>query len=589
MIRTGTITRRMDRAFYGLDQEFQSLYDRMDFEKKIEELKGAGGRSNRPGILAGLFEMFEACGIEYEKGGGDDYYEELVHRVKLPSFSDIEDRMLYAVYEKYGDYPSPEEYMNRIVQRLSFPEDHWEQDTLRVRILKQFIKYGDCLDGMKDRNGKKLVGGKNTIKNYIKRKLGRNPKEAEWWELADEGVFLEFESELRKVREEAARLGPEAKKEKKKAREQIKALGKLNGKYGLLKLADDLAAGKFRTEGGTKRYLYWFAMVYGMTYHTGIDHEAGEDQRDIEKNLFQDYYTNNLIRFISDVYKGRLCEYEADPSGQGINYKNFAEVIYLYFIAGDDRPEEKLRRSAEMINRVCSKEDDCRKETEISQGTLYFRSFFGRNPEQELLLCEDVFHLSETEFERFIRENYNCSTYIEEEQEEGVTGRKVGELQIETEQNTAFAVYQSVLQDLQDLEIPLKSCNYGLWFTDLSAFRGRRESGNLAGWTGEEDEKKLEEFWELLAGANRFLEDTLEENASTRKVTRTSLIVAYYYYYNALHENDGRGKWRSFGELFGNFKRGIDEKLEQAYYQPLSGKNLFDVLVVFSSYAYLNL
>ena len=60
MIRTGTITRRMDRAFYGLDQEFQSLYDRMDFEKKIEELKGAGGRSNRPGILAGLFEMFEA-------------------------------------------------------------------------------------------------------------------------------------------------------------------------------------------------------------------------------------------------------------------------------------------------------------------------------------------------------------------------------------------------------------------------------------------------------------------------------------------------------------------------------------------------
>lgn len=588
MIETGTITRRMDLAFQGLDREFQSLYDRMDFEKKIEDLKRARGRSNRSGILAGLFEMFEACGIQYEKGGSDDYYEELVRSAKLPSFSEIEDRMLHAVYEKYQEYPSPEEYMNRIVERLSFPEDHWEQDTLRVKILKQFIKYGNCLEGMTDRNGKKVVGGKNTIKNYIKRKLGRSPKGTEWWDLAEEGMFLEYESELGKARKEAARLGPEAEKEKKKAREQVKALGRLNGKFGLLKLADDLAAGKFRTEGGTKRCLYWFAMVYGMTYNTGTDHEAVDDQRDIEKNLFQDYYTNNLIRFISDVYKGRLCEYEADPSGQGINYKNFAEVIYLYFIASDNSPEEKLRKSAEMINRVCDKEADQRKHPEVSQGTVYFRGFFGRNPEQERLLCEEVFHLSEAGFEQFIQENYNCSTYIEEERGEGTAGRKVGELQIETEQHTAFAVYQSILQDLQELGIPLESCNYGLWFTDLSVFKRKRYE-NLPGWADRADEKKLEEFLELLAGADRFLECAAAGEASTRKVTRTSLIGAYYYYYNALHESDGRGKWKNFGELFGNFKRGIDEKLERAYYQPLSGKNLFDVLVVFSSYAYLNL
>lgn len=67
------------------------------------------------------------------------------------------------------------------------------------------------------------------------------------------------------------------------------------------------------------------------------------------------------------------------------------------------------------------------------------------------------------------------------------------------------------------------------------------------------------------------------------------MIVAYYYYYNALHEDDGNDKWKNFEEVFNNFKKDIDSKLEAAYYQPLSGKNIFDVLVVFSSYAYLNI
>jgi len=77
--------------------------------------------------------------------------------------------------------------------------------------------------------------------------------------------------------------------------------------------------------------------------------------------------------------------------------------------------------------------------------------------------------------------------------------------------------------------------------------------------------------------------------SSPKEVTRTSIIVAFYYYYNALHERDGKVRWKNFEELFTNFKRDIDNYLINANYQPLSGKNIFDVLVAFSSYTYLNI
>lgn len=53
--------------------------------------------------------------------------------------------MLLALFAVYKEYPLPEDYMKRIVDRLCGAEDGWENDTLRLRILKQFIKYGNYL------------------------------------------------------------------------------------------------------------------------------------------------------------------------------------------------------------------------------------------------------------------------------------------------------------------------------------------------------------------------------------------------------------------------------------------------------------
>lgn len=577
----GTITRRMDSVLNGLQNEFRALCDIKDFKSKLDALKKTGAKSDRPSKLRKLFDMFDMCGIEYERGKNNAYYENLIYSSNFPTFSEIEDRMLLALYSKYEKYPSPEDYMKRIVDRLCDTEDGWQNDTLRVRILKQFIKYGNYLADAG-------FSGKKTICDFVKAKIGKKPSDQDILIYLDDEVFSGLETATK----------PQKKPE---------------GKFGLLKTADDLAIGKFRAEGATKKSLYLFAMVYGMTYYSvGINSSKILDSKtDIETNLFRDYYTNNLMRFISKRYRGKLCEYELDPSGQGINYKNFAEMIYLYYISKDCTPQDKIRLSGEMIKRV----QECQfKQGRVNAndvgGTVFYRDIF-RNENAENLFSEDILSMDEDEFEKFICENYDCDTFAGSyETKKGIVDSKIGVLQLETEQNSAFREYQSIINDLTDLGIALENCNYGLWFTDVAAFK-KKGYENICSRRIDIDRNRFEEFMDLLFGINSFMGYTADEDISTQNenqewtepskmktkalyvssanaVTRTSIIVAYYYY-NALHEYDGNDKWKNFEEVFNNFKKDIDSKLEAAYYQPLSGKNIFDVLVVFSSYAYLNI
>lgn len=575
----GTITRRMDSVLCGLEQKFKTMYTVTDFERKIAALRAAGNRSNRPSILAALYAMFDCCGIAYEKDRDCVYYTGLVKCSPLPDFSQVEERMIEALYSEYRNYPSPEEYMTRIVNKLASKEDGWAADPLRLRILKQFIKYGNYLADAE-------YGGRGLIQEYVKSKIGRKPTEQDVPAEVDDKVFDGLE-------------------------QAAKAQKRPDGKYGLLKLADDLAGGKFRAGGATKRGLYLLAMVYGMTYYSGAEGEKIDFESDIETNLFRDYYANNLMRFLSDAYKGKLCEFELDPSGQGINYKNFAEMIYLYYISKDYPPADKIRLASQMIKRVqqSRRGHENPSLSQKIQRTHYMKGRFFRDPARAEWFSEDILRKTETEFEQFICENYDCNTMKQGTESE--KAHRVGMMQLEEEQNTAFENYQKVIQDLNDLGVPLENCNYGLWFTDVAAFK-KKGYRNICDRMPEINRKKFEEFIELLLGINNFLGYTAQEEVSSRsveqewlkpsniktralyvsnaaEVTRTSLIVAYYYYYNALHEDDGGNRGKSFEEWFNHFKEEIDVLLTNSYYQPLSGKNIFDVLVAFSSYAYVNI
>lgn len=548
-----TITRRLENVLSRLDETFQCACTKVDFDMKLDALRAArraGNRSSRSSILSGLFVMLNSCGIPYEKGREDAYYEALVKGAKLPTFSDVEQSMIRSLYECYEQYPGPEEYIARLVRSLADPRNQNEEDPVRLRILKQFVLVGDSLSGAG-------YGGRLSVRKYVQEKLGTVPTAEETAAHLDDGVFDVLETCAKPQRR------PE-------------------GKYGLLKLCDDLATGKFRVEGATKEGLYLFAMAFGMTYSL----DETDAITDIERSLFRDYYTNNLMRFITDAYWGKSCEYETDPSGQGINYKNYAEMVYLYYLSQDMTPQEKLRRSSDMIQRIRASQFDPQSPRLTPEGEGRTELF------RERFITEEVLTLPEGAFESFLCQHYHCNTYSGESFKNRYgqqIDRPVGVFQMESEQNSALGEYRAILEQIEDEGVELAECNYGLWFTDIQELQDKARQA-----VGGDEGKKLERFARLLASADSLLVNAIGwagdlSGEGPKSVTRSTLIAAYYYYYNARHENDGGDRWKSFAELFRSFKRGVDPYLVEAYYQTLDGRNLFDVLVAFSSYAYLNL
>lgn len=526
-----TITKKLETVLDGLDISLQNMYTREDAERILGRLLVAGNKSNRPSILKSLFTLLDSLGVSYERGRENEYYEKLVKDADFPEFSQIEEKFLYVLYRIYDQYLSPADYMLRIVNKLSV--DDWNSDTLRLRILKQFIKYGNYLVDAG-------YGGRKYIHDVIKGVLGAK-------KITEVDVLNNLGDEIFGALDDASK--PQKKPE---------------GKYGLLKLADDLATGKFRTGGATKKGLYLFAFVYGMTYYSGQEEFSSYDT-DIELNLFSDYYANNLMRYVSEAYQNNLCEYELDPVGQGINYKNFAEMIYIYYLSRDYSPQEKIKLSGEMIDRVVLSglEGESLRVRESSQETVLFRNRFFYNNQIDY---EDILGLPEDDFEMYICMHYNHNTTVRD-----LTSGKshvVGVMQLEAEQNTAYSVYKRLLEDLEYEEVELKNCNYGLWFSDIDDYRGNSD------------------FTAILHGVNSFLGYKTMNISDAASVTRTSIIAAYYYYYNAV--NLDKDSISSFSELFEDFKQGVDELLEEAFYQPFNGKNIFDMLVAFSSYAYLS-
>lgn len=572
---------------------YRDLLTQRDFEAKICKLENAMP-SQYPTVCAELCEMFEALGIKCKPGCEVSYYDELLEkeRKNIPEIYDVEKKILKVMFENFENYPTPEAYMLRIVNRLSESGDGWDTEPLRLRILKQFIKYVNCLT-YEDDCGKKvrIYCGDAYLKKYVKTKTGKSVKGTDdILENIDDCIFDVLET---------------ATKVQKKS----------DGTYGILKLADDLSRGIFKAGGATKRDLYMFAIAFDMTYSISDSETLTpylfDYNSDIEKNLFEDYYTSNLMRFITEAYEGELSAYELDPSGRGINYKNFAEMVYIYYISKDLDPIEKLKSATEMIERL--KVNEVAKNDDVLS-TQYYSSLF----------TDEILGMDEVEFEAFIAENFECDVEFEDIDKKGnkYVGKK-SVFQLQTAQQTAFRFYSSLIEKMEhdDHALMRENCNYGLWFADVSAFskfETSRVEKILKEVCDSESGKAnnsvlINDFKKLLLGVNMFLghlfvekeSDLSEEQEHTalskrlikkmsidkaEDMTRTALIVAYYYRYNQI--NESRGVEKSFVDVLDDYTdstTGLNSMLEASGYQPINDRNIFDLAVIFSSYAYLSI
>ena len=522
MSAEGSITRRLNRLVDELSDEIKSYsYTKKAVEEKLNLLELVTHtdcmQSRVPSVRAEVYRMLNALKLSYEKNMPPDYYRQLVNAIDLPDGEVFERRMFEFMYKNFEQYPTPSDYMRRLVKRLSNTADGWGAQPLRLQILKQFIKYGDYLREAR-------YGGRLEIIKYVKEKIDRAPTDDDVCDYLDDGVF-------------------------DRLKDATKAQKKPEGKFGLLKLADDLAAGKFRTGGAAKRGLYLFAMAYDMTY------AQGDPVTDIEKNLFRDYYADNLMRYLSADY--RAGDYEAAPSGQGINYKNFAEMIYLYFINQNLSSREKIKQSARMI-------DDVQAEylaVNDSNNTKFYRDY------------GDVFDRAPEEFKEYILDNYDCSTDMIDPK----TGRhyNIGALQVRSEQYSAQATLEELTKKLSK-KINLADCNYGLSFNSVRGLDAQAV----------DDPIKFDAFQKIIGDIDRLLKD--DRVFAPQNVNRTAILVVFYYFYNEARNKDSGRRWKDFADHFDRFKHEADYWLERALYQPLDVKNIFDMSAAFSSYVHLN-
>ena len=284
---------RISKAYEKLLSKF---YCREEGESLLDTIIRQKGKSSFNHRKLELIEKLKMAGVDANK---DMSLEELKTCVKkLPDGVKMDRMMFDVLFDLYKNFATPAKQMERIVRRIGVKK--YQDGSLRLAILKQFILNTDYHTGPVREMIRSRIHTETG--NIVSRYKVKPETLADW---ADESLFNVLDFQL-------------TKDEKKK--------------YTLLRLCDDLAAGRFRTNGSTRYSLYMFAFAFDMVSYPDTTIQEYDPTRDIEKNLFFDYYGNHMLRFLDREENDNSSDYESAPSGEGINYKNYAEIIYLYYL-----------------------------------------------------------------------------------------------------------------------------------------------------------------------------------------------------------------------------------------------------------------
>ena len=483
----------------------------------------------------------------------------------------------------------------------------------------------------------------------------------------------------------AAELYKQAKKDAVKAKKNAAKKDSID--LELIEMCRDLAAGNFRVNGKTKVYLYYFAFMFGMT--VPMEGRECAPERDLVKNLFQDFYNDNLLRLLSSDYSDpkKAAALEREPTGEGINYKSFVEVIYLYFLCREDlnmTPGEKID-AAEAVILDCvkrAKKDGQPASQPVGTHTEVYRELhvnvlLNKAPDEiadYILAHYQVFSPDNAGIARIMvaAEENTASDLIEEimngldeayldippfdacqraDQSRGIkddivflSDNSAFDWKVKTlleERYAGDTAFLKVVRALDD-RTHISSGRFNKDARDrmlmllhvlatqsaeqspLSMFKLQRrmeERGIVSVGTqlstaigvlidigfdirrngdsfylGEreyEDDildhllKKVSTLYYDIDSPSELLmtEALIHRTRSDKRVTRSELIAIHLnYYISLLSDTDGLD---TFPDVFEDYAATIDPYLEEARYQPLSEKNIFDMYVVTALYFYL--
>lgn len=358
-----------------------------------------------------------------------------------------------------------------------------------------------------------------------------------------DGLFIknlerDFRDQLRITKRKSKKTGVNGNADELYKNDKKDARKKATNDWELLKLCNDLANGNFRTNGKTKIYLYYFALMFKMIvpsddtiydrdekqfeywqkhrdeikeeeiYRKYVDyseklenvlrnlsltavmqtfillnreelflfrrllngiercyellHETEIEKgygnidairealkkvkevivlKDINKSLFQDYYNDNLLRILEGDYVNpkMVSTFEKEPTGEGINYKNFVEAIYLYFISHDDLnmlPGEKIDAAEAVIEKCIKLAKKAGNSKKISAGE--YTELYKKN-HINILLNKKIDEIAD-----YVAENYLVIS---------PDNAGLARIMVASEENTAFDLVGSLMEDL-DAEYP---------------------------------------------------------------------------------------------------------------------------------------
>lgn len=383
----------------------------------------------------------------------------------------------------------------------------------------------------------------------------------------------------------------------------------------ILLLADDLANGRFRMFGVTREYLYKFAIVFGMT--AAMPGQTANEERDIEKNLLFDYYSSNNLFFSEskedcqdkkdDSNKNKSKKSDvSEASGEGINWKNFVEVVYLYYICCDGLTrKERLSKAEKAISSLKKKN---------TQRNNHFNTQYFRN---DIISKEKLFSLPESELESFIEAHYDLhkydvkkdTSYIKYSSEQVSAKNVAAKLRNNISKYQCYDVtsLKTKNQTIQSLAQQLDNNGYSKDFVDsweeyiLSMFPDKKPTDFL-----NDDEKhqvlvsmaeskpfddirsfimaeKDESFSKSMLQALKFTESVIEDDNEVPSRNQILALYAYEFYYKyASIASDC--EIMDFEQMKFEFEYGVNMYLEQCRYQKLSEKNFYDVFLLFVLY-----
>ena len=534
---TSNITNRMDLVESKIESSFTDLFCQADFDIKIREANEAKP-DRRPFVLKELVKMLKDIGVECESGKDLEYYNNLVDTLVGDA---INAKMLSYLENLYANYPRPDEFMERIVNRLD-PATQGSS-SLQMRILKRFMATVNVPASVEVENKDGKLMKKNCNPYYAAKLRKLNTADI------DEAVF---------------------------------AMPEYNGqKKNLIKASYNLAKGIFVSPAMSKETLFLFAFAYDMRYYPS---KASGDycaEKDVVKNLFEDFYCDNLARYIYMEDGGVSGNSDVEPSGVGLNLKNFVDVTFIYYLNQNLTASEKVSKFYQMLNSV--KEAWNQKHEQSLVNKQPYEDKLTTKYVSELLSC--ALGLEENAFKNYLLENYYCDVRCANK---NGTLQNTGFFEFAVAVNSPYEQYCDIIDGIKTLLGHPNEVDFSKIDREAKAYVCELEQ-NIPVCEGfcQISSQFASVFENIQKRLNPY--DALAVTDSS-KMTRTKLIAAYYHYYCILNDADSNNGnyWKSFKAVYDDMTSCLNPYLVDAGYQELSSKNLYDVFVIFLAYCSIN-